>query len=525
MITEGNGFHSDAELEADVCIVGSGPAGIALAGELIGSGIRVCLLENGGIAERRSTQSLLAGTSVGYPYSRRSLSAVSAFGGNSHRWGPGYWHARPLDALDFEEREAVSHSGWPFGRDHLTPYYERAERYFGLRPFDYAATTRETDASLELPLRPGRLVVGALQHGQLVYAREYDRLAAAADVQVVLGAHVVELTRDSRDPARVAGARALLASGRSVTVKARITVLAAGAIGNTRLLLLGNADHPGGIGNEHDLVGRFFMEHPALRSGVVTPNDVGLLERDDLFSVTETDHIPTRPTLAPSEEVLREEGLLNTYFILEARPRAFAGEAVRSASTLARAIGAQPLARSLPGTLARAAVGAPAVARAVLGFRRSPPEVLLVRVQAEQAPNPDSRVTLSSKRNRLGIRTARLDWRISAQDRSSIRRAQEILGEELEASGIGRLDDLLGDERPPALIAGLCHHLGTTRMHEDPREGVVDPTCRVHGMSDLYVGGGSVFPTSGAANPTLTIVALALRLGDELKRVLGCVPL
>ena len=124
------------------------------------------------------TQFLLGGESVGYPYPRLVISAVSAFGGSSHHWGP-YWHSRPLDALDFEAREAIPHSGWPFGRDHLTPYYERAEGYFGLRPFDYAATTRETDASRRLTVRPGRLVMGELQHGQMAYDREYDRLAAA----------------------------------------------------------------------------------------------------------------------------------------------------------------------------------------------------------------------------------------------------------------------------------------------------------------------------------------------------------
>ncbi len=520
MIIDGRTLLSDTELEADVCIVGAGPSGVALTGELLGSGIRVCVLESGGTSETWRTQFLLGGESVGYPYPRLALSAVSAFGGSSHHWGP-YWHSRPLDALDFEAREAIPHSGWPFGRDHLTPYYERAEQHFGLRPFDYAATTRETDASRRLTVRPGRLVIGELQHGQMAYPQEYDRLAAASDAQIILRAHVTELIADGQIPGRIGGARALIAPGRSVTVKARITVLAAGGIGNARLLLLGNTDHPGGIGNQHDLVGRFFMEHLALRSGVVVPSDPGLLERHDLWAVTEAGGVSGLPIFAPSEEVLREQGLLNTYFILEPKPHVFAADAVRSASTFARAIRSQPLTRQFPGRVARAAVGAPAVARALLASRRGKADVLLVRVQAEQAPNPESRVTLSEARNRLGIRKARLDWRLLPSDGHSIRRAQEILGAELFATGLGRLDDLFGDERPPTLIAGLYHHLGTTRMHVDPRHGVVDPSCRVHGVPGLHVTGGSVFPTSGAANPTLTIVALALRLADELKHELA----
>jgi choline dehydrogenase-like flavoprotein len=520
VIINGKSLAPDAELESDVCIVGAGPSGVALAGELLGSGLRVCVLENGGTREAPRTQFLLGGESVGYPYPRLVIAAVSAFGGSSHRWGP-YWHSRPLDAIDFEARDAIPHSGWPFGRDHLIPYYRRAEKYFGLRPFDYAATTQETDASHKLAVRPGRLVTGELQHGQLVYEREYDRLAVAPDVQVILNVHVAELLADALNPGRIGGVRALTAPGRSTIVKSRLTVLAAGGIGNARLLLLGNADHPGGIGNQHDLVGRFFMEHPSLRSGLIVPRDPGLLARRDVFGVAETDGASGLATLAPSEEVLREEGLLNTYFMLEPRPRAFAADGVRSTSTFARALRSQPLTARFPGRAARAAIGVPAVAQALLAARRSGPDVLVVRVQGEQAPNPDSRVTLSARRNRLGIRKARLDWRLSPSDGCSIRRAQELLGSELQAAGLGRLDDLFGDERPPILMAGLYHHLGTTRMHTDPQQGVVDANGLVHGVPDLYVTGGSVFPTSGAANPTLTVVALALRLADEVKRTLA----
>jgi choline dehydrogenase-like flavoprotein len=251
----------------------------------------------------------------------------------------------------------------------------------------------------------------------------------------------------------------------------------------------------------------------------VTPTDRALLERRDLFAFFDPAIESAVPVFAPSEEVLRERGLQNTYFILEPKPRAYATAGVRAALGFAQAIRCQPFTR-FPGRAARAVIAAPAVGRA-LRARGGTPDVFLVTIQAEQAPNPASRVTLSERRNRLGIPTARLDWRLLASDTDSIRKAQELLAAELEAAGVGRLHDLYGDERPPVLIGGLYHHLGTTRMHVDPLHGVVDPSCRVHGVEDLYVSGGSVFPTGGAANPTLTIVALALRLADELKRVLG----
>jgi choline dehydrogenase-like flavoprotein len=473
------------------------------------------VLESGGRTRSWRAQLLLGGESVGLAYPRLAFASVSAFGGSSHHWGP-YWHSRPLDAIDFEARDGIEDSGWPFGRDDLAPYYERAERYFGLAPFDYDAPASSSDLSSKLPVRQGRLVGGELQHGACDYGRELEHFAAT-DVRIVLGAHVSELLADEKTPDRIAGVRAFVAPGTSITVRAGVTVLAAGGIGNARLLLLGNERHAGGIGNGHDLVGRYFMEHLALRSGVLVPNDPQLLERQDLFSVS-PEGTSVR-TIALSENVLREGRLLNTYLIFDPRPRVFIAESLRWASTLARGVRSQPLGRRFPAMFARGLLGLPAVGRAVLAARRRGPEVFVVRVQAEQAPNPASRVTLAEARNRFGIRNARLDWRLLPIDLESIRRTQAILRDELQDAGLGRMSDLLGDERPPATMAGLYHHLGTTRMHEDPRHGVVDPFCRVHGIAGLYVIGGSVFPTSGAANPTLTIVALALRLADELKKL------
>jgi choline dehydrogenase-like flavoprotein len=144
-----------------------------------------------------------------------------------------------------------------------------------------------------------------------------------------------------------------------------------------------------------------------------------------------------------------------------------------------------------------------------------------MRVQAEQAPNPDSRVTLGTRRDRFGLPVARVDWRPAPSDRASIRASQEAVDEALRAAGLGHVEFMLGDEHPPALLEGNFHHLGTTRMHTDPARGVVDADCRVHGVRNLYVAGSSVFPTYGCSNPTLTVVALALRLADHLKKQLA----
>jgi choline dehydrogenase-like flavoprotein len=224
------------------------------------------------------------------------------------------------------------------------------------------------------------------------------------------------------------------------------------------------------------------------------------------------------------DAVQRENQLLNCAFFLLTRDRSFTAEAVRSLATLVKARRRRPLPAELLGHLGNVVTGLDdlgAAARARL--RRPDParSVLAMRVQAEQAPNPDSRVTLGTRRDRFGLPVAQLDWRPAASDRASIRASQQVVDAALRAAGLGRVEVVLGDEHPSTLLEGNFHDLGATRMHADPGMGVVDADCRVHGVRNLYVAGSSLFPTYGCSNPTLTVVALALRLADQLKKQLA----
>jgi choline dehydrogenase-like flavoprotein len=219
----------------------------------------------------------------------------------------------------------------------------------------------------------------------------------------------------------------------------------------------------------------------------------------------------------------------NCAFFLLRRDASITAEAVRSLATMVRAARRRPLAPGMlghvrnvvtgPRGLAGYAAGAVAARRGGGGPAR--PEVLVVRVQAEQAPNRDSRVTLGARTDEFGLPVARVDWRVGEDDVASIRASQEVLDAALRGAGLGRLGGMLGSEHPPVLFEGNYHHLGTTRMHPDARRGVVDPDAKVHGVRNLYVAGSSVFPTYGCSNPTLTIVALALRLADHVAKQLG----
>ena len=528
MLTDARSLAAGEQLDADICIVGAGPAGITLALELLPTGAEICILESGGLSPERARGLHRGGESVGYPYASLHRVSERALGGTSHSWE--FWHACPLDRIDFEARGAAS-PGWPFERAALVPFYRRAEDICDADPFDYAPSADgDEPLSARLPLTGGSVVVRSLQILTSTFRKQAERLIQSSNVHLVLNAVATGVLTESGND-RVTAARALSAPGRELTVRARIYVLAAGGIETPRLLLLSNSTHTQGLGNAHDQVGRYFTEHLAARSGVIVPSGPGLLAERGLYLVpgslyTEADRgrARSRPVLALADDVLQEQQLLNVAFLLEANPRALACNGTRSLATLARA----GVSRPLPPALANHAVAVfrdlgSVSSTLVRRARRRPggAEVLVMRVQAEQQANRDSRITLGRKQDALGLPVPRLEWRLSPLDTASIRCAQDVVDDALRAARLAAVHDKLGSERPPVLFYGHHHHLGTTRMHADPKQGVVDADCRVHGISNLFIAGSSVFPTAGWANPTLTIVALAARLADHLKRAHG----
>ena len=299
-------------------------------------------------------------------------------------------------------------------------------------------------------------------------------------------------------------------------------VLATGGIENPRLLLLSRRVHRRGLGNDRDLVGRFFAERLSARTGYVVPATRELIDRTGLYAIhSAAPGVGVQGALRVRDEAQRERQLLNCAFFLMTRDLSLTTEAVRSVATLAKARRRRPLPPGMVGHVRNIAIGIGDLdlfTRDRLRRSDDASKILALRAQAEQAPNPDSRVTLGTRRDRFGQPVARVDWRPAVSDRASIRASQEAVDEALRAAGLGHVELMLGDEHPPALLEGNFHHLGATRMHTDPSMGVVDADCRVHGVRNLYVAGSSVFPTYGCSNPTLTVVALALRLADHLKK-------
>ena len=527
MFVDGRTIPPDAELETDLCIIGAGPAGIAVALQVLETRARVLVLESGGIKPEVVAKHLDWGHSVGYPYHNLMFTRARAFGGTTSRWhlhsrsDPG-WIARPLDPIDFEARAAIPESGWPFDATHMEPYYRRAHAMSDLGRDSYETADWESAAMPRLPLSPGHVVTDVVQLGMSSFVRFRDQFATAPTLTVVHHATAVEL-QSAGEPALVDGVRVATARDRHFRVRARYVVLAAGGIESPRLLLVSRGHQPRGLGNGHDLVGRYFMEHPSGRIGYLRPARAGLIDHVGLYDSHSEGPVLLQGLLTLSPDLVRREGLRRAGFFLLPRTAAFSAEGVRSLRALMVSVYRRPrlgpTPRHLRNVLADLGPITLTVARATVR-RPGEPTLLVVRTQAEQSPDPSSRVTLASDRDLFGIPRVVLDWRIGADDIASIRRSEDLLDDELQRAGIGHLERKLGEEDPPLVFEGHHHHMGTTRMHPDPTRGVVDATGRVHGIRNLYITGTSVFPTGGYVNPTLTVVALGIRLGDHLRSAL-----
>ncbi|MDQ7041878.1 MAG: GMC family oxidoreductase [Rhodothermus sp.] len=527
----------------DLCIVGGGVAGLTLAWALRDSGLGICLLETGGEQPEPATNRLSRGDVTGYPYFPLDMARARALGGSSHLWdyevAPGICRIRlrPLDPIDFERRAAIPFSGWPFGYETLAPYYRQAQPFFDLpdQPYTAEAWTAPTCRPL-LSERSAVLRTALFQFGEPSrFYRVYGpALLTDPKITVCLHAHVLELLTNETGEA-VVGVRVARPDRSELTVRARCVVLAAGGLENARLLLLSNRACPNGLGNAYDCVGRFFMEHLHFLSGLFVPADRALIPQLGFYRLHIRRNTWIMGKLALQEEVIRREGLGNYCVALwptdrlalprRNNPLLWGGfEALR---VLREAVQHRTWPEDLPRQLLRLVRDLPrlvpwATTRLLaLGGKRGSetrrPVAFVLHHMAEQLPNPESRVRLSRRRDAFGQPRLELHWQISRQDVESLLRAQQLIAQELVRQGWGTVQMETLRRIPPDGITGGFHHMGTTRMHASPREGVVDPNGRVHGVKNLYVAGSSVFPTVGFANPTLTIVALSLRLADHLK--------
>ncbi len=467
----------------DVCVCGSGPAGMTVAREAAARGLRVLLLEGGGFDLSEPSQEIYQAKSVGsLVYYGVETCRLRMFGGTS-----GHWAGRCaiLDEIDFEARDIWGGlPGWPIS--HREAYRRLDDARDILDIADLSLAARREPHWKSSRLSPS----GYARSAPTRFGEKFrGELAASKGVTASLNANVVSLEL-SDDGRAVAAVEIADWRDRRFKIAARQTVLAFGSLENARFLLNMGALKNAPIGDQGGFVGRCFMEHFDIVLGRFTAEHSAIWRRDSALSVT----------LAPG--IARGRGLGSAVVALtpNGEPRHFGRLA--------------PL-RKVVNDI-ECALGSSDARGSICAGDGVATDII------EQIPNPDSRVALDpSTKDRFGHFRIGVDWRLSGQDVKTISGLAEEVGKAIAEQDIGRFriaDEILAGAPEPGFH---CHQMGTTRMAADPKFGVVDGDCRVHGMRNLYIAGSSVFSTGGGANPTTTIVALALRLGEHLARVIG----
>jgi choline dehydrogenase-like flavoprotein len=544
MIIDARSLPPNEVIETHVCIIGAGPAGITLAREFADRNFQCCLLDSGGFEFDPEVQSLSDGTVIGDSYPEIATTRRRQFGGTSHAWEcqNGYkeygFRCLPLDEIDFERRDWLPYSGWPFTKADLEPFYERAHQVCQIGPYTYRVEDWEDARAQELLFTSDRLTTSMSQYAaRYPFTQQYPtELKQKPNITILLYATAVELVTDAANTT-VKRIRIAVSPQKQIWLAAKIFIVATGGMENARLLLASNQQQPVGIGNQHDLVGRFFMDRQIL-SGTLLPYRHQLLEQTALYDIYRTKGVPVMARVHLSEELMRQEQILNNGAQLFPRPLPHQQNATLALRAAIHHIrdqqplqdGLKLMRTALRGSDYILAAGFWAAIRQIPPLRRGAWSYLRyekqrfsqfeVFYQIEQAPDPSNRVRLSAERDRLGQQKVELHWRLNPIDIQNALRVQEIWAEEFHKAGLGELAFGRSPREWQVENPAMHHHMGATRMHLDPQQGVVDDNCKVHNMANLFIAGSSVFPTAGYANPTLTIIALSLRLADRIKTLM-----
>jgi len=500
MLVDRSALSAGQTLDADLVVIGAGAAGITIARQLANTATRVLLVEGGGYEPSERSQALYA-MAMDDRYAKNDREKNYAtrerlrfFGGTTNHWAG--W-CRPLEPEDFGARAWVPDSGWPLTFDELRPWYEQAQPILGLARFaDQVGAPPDHQVGLGADFTTRRF---HFSHPPTRFGPRYKaELEAAPNVQVLLEANVLRL-HASADKARVERASVQLEDGPRIDVAGRAFVLATGGLENPRVLLLSEEESPGAF-NRHDLVGRYFMEHPhdsrAGQLAFALDADEQALRRIYVPRPKDADGMRRKHLWFLTPETQQREQLLQASLEVRKSKRVTDGKLAQAVDSLL--------------TTQRSLGDAPSTARGVLLWTR-----------CENAPRRDSRVYLGDETDRLGLRKGRIAWRLGELEARTVRWTLERFAARMGATSKGRVRIDVDRDEPFRKTWGGAHHMGTTRMADDPTRGVVDRDCKVHGLDNLWVGGSSVYPTSGVSNPTFTLTALALRLADHLKGVLA----
>ena len=570
--------YSDTDiLSCDVLVIGSGPAGLTIAQGLEGSELDVLIVESGGLVETSQAESLNKVTAASTTWSEEQVRRridyhaaqakfwdhdrqeygvrCRAIGGSTAAWAG---KSAAFDQIDFANRDWVPNSGWPIGLDDLTDALDRAAASLNLNVNCYDDRLWEFLKRRPPEPCPDPTVLGSffwqfarsrINPMDVMRVGEEFVNAPPRDCRIITGTTVTELVTDETGNT-ITGALAASVSDTRHTIKASTVVLAASAIENARILLNSRKRHPKGLGNEHDVVGRFLMDHPG--SVVAKFEGPAIAKMVQLFGFyglkTNAGTNMYMRGLAPTKEVQEAEGLLNCAAfmpgerapddpwdaakrILKRRSENYGSDCIailKSPGLVVRGLGRLALQNPrFPNWLSQFIVNQVvrfrpnmAVEEFLTGGVPHKLTGLSVQIVCEQTPDPENRITLSDRKDRFGVPYPEARWQVGDMEMRTISRFAEIIHQQFSKDQLPPpvLEEWVREaDFEKAAIIDMAHTAGTTRMSSDPTQGVVDQNCKVHNVEGLYVAGASVFPTSGHANPTLMIVALAFRLAEHLQ--------
>jgi len=517
--------QDDSVFNVDICIVGSGVAGLLLAKEFIDTDLNVLVLEGGGKKDELRSQKLYSSNVIGMEHDGVHNGRFRVYGGSSTRWG-GQLMTFRVD--DFEKKSYLLFSGWPISRNEIENYYPRAEAVMRVNDLSY-----EKDAWSDFDVTPIPFDDKKIEYRFSKWANFKNRNLAkyigpmcekSNNVNILLHANTTEiLLNDLGDAVKSVKIKSF--NGKVSEVTAKEFIICAGTIDTPRLMLASNTQSKNGIGNENDQVGRYFQDHISYRVARLKP------KKSKLFSSTfnpffrnSTLHSCKLDMNAAVQDELQCPHVMGHIVFDYSEESGFYEfrkvlRAVQSKKNpLPSPMGAWRMLRFADDFL-RMFLGA-----IVVGRKLAPKSSKsYLQLETEQVPTPDSRVTLSDEKDELGMPKVNLDWKLSGEEKQAMKEYVELFKAEWNRLELGEANWGLSKDLYDSGDAWLdeCrdtfHQTGTTRMSKNPEDGVVDGNLKVHGISNLYIGSCSVFPTSGTANPTLTMMALCVRLADQLK--------
>jgi choline dehydrogenase-like flavoprotein len=550
MLVFAQNIENNAVYEADLCIIGSGPAAISIALEFLKTNVSVVMLTGGVEREISFNQDLHRGfSSPAGSHEPLEENRRRAFGGASVAWGG---RCIPLDEIDFKHRDWVADSGWPFDYKEIAPYYEAASALCDIGVFDF-------DALSTFPSNPQKEILEGMDNENIIssrlerwstpvnFAKRYrSELETASNIKVLLNTHLTNIDTDENGES-VSYIIACVGE-KMITVKASNYVLACGGIETPRLLLASkNAKHPYGIGNNNDVVGRYYMAHfGGIHSKVAPTNREKIIfnfERDK-------EQVYCRRRWWVTDKFQKEKKIGNIiFFLLHSQDQEGHRDVLFSITFLVKFFLSILKERSFKKAKEhKVALWEHGKIVMYEGWKQLPSIILIafkrfqkrrlpmvlpnrnspylgLYYQAEQTPCRESRVRLSNEvKDAMGVPRVIVEFKSNELDKKTIVEAHKLFVEQYKKADLGVIhfdeSKLLEQiENKTKHFNSAAHHIGTTRMSVNAKKGVVDVNCKVHGIDNLYIAGSSIFPTGGHINPTLTLVALAVRLGKHLKTI------